>query len=662
MIVAGILAATGMLAYANSFAAPFAFDFNLNDVEQNPAIHRLWPPWAPMRNTMRPVGWWTFAVNYAAGGTAVWGYHAVNLAIHLAAALTLYGIVRRSLLGGRLAVRFGAAAPRLALAVSLLWLVHPLQTQSVTYIYQRFESLMGLFLLLTLYSFIRAHDSARRTVWYGATVVCCLLAVMTKEVAVAAPLLVLWYDRVFVVDSWRDLWRRRWALYAALAATWVPLAALMRSQGDMLRKAGVLVVKGVTPLQYALSQPGVIAHYLRLSVWPVGLCLDDAWPVADTAAKIIPPLVLVASLLALTVWATRRSPAWSFLGGWFFLILAPTSSIVPIVDLAFEHRMYLPLAALVTGAVIGGYLCGAWLLARPGRVAARWPHLPLLIGYGLTGAIALTLALMTVRRNLDYRSAVSIWADTLRKSPHNPRAHNNLALALAERGEIDEAIAHYREALRIKPDYALANNNLGMTLVNRGQVDEAIALYRKALEVDSDDAELHFNLATTLADRGEVDDAIAHYRKAVEISPDYAAAHNNLGLILGGRGQVDEAIGHFRKALEVNPDFADALNNLAWILATSPVAARRDGATAVALAARAVRLSNGQDMGTLDTLAAAYAEAGRFPEAAQTARRAVALAEQQNQQTLIAPIQAKIRLYEAGKPFRDIQVQDGGQR
>ena len=453
VIAVGILVAAGILIYANSFSAPFVFD-GRDQIEQNLAIRTLWPLWAPTRDTMRPVGWWSFAINYAIGGTNVWGYHATNLAIHLAAALTLFGIVRRSLSGERLASRFGPKAWGLALVVALLWLVHPLQTQSVTYIYQRFESLMGLFFLLTLYSFIRAQDCSRQTTWYVAAVACCLLAVTTKEVAAVLPLLVLWYDRAFVAASWRDIYQRRWRLYAGLSGTWMVLAMIVYRQSDKFPNAGLLVVEGLTPLQYAASQPGVIAHYLRLSLWPTGLCLDYAWPVAATAAKIVPPLALVATLLALTAWSMFRWPAWSFLGAWFFLILAPTSSIVPIADLAFEHRMYLPLAAVITGGVIGGHLIIEWLLAGRWPTATWRPLVSALIGYGLVLMISMTLGSLTIKRNLDYRSAAAIWGDCVLKSPNNARAHNNLGIALADHGQVKEAFVHFRKAEEILQKFA----------------------------------------------------------------------------------------------------------------------------------------------------------------------------------------------------------------
>jgi protein O-mannosyl-transferase len=557
-----LVALAAIAVYANSFAGVFVFD-DASWITGNSSIRHLWPIWAPMIGTARPIAAWSFAVNYAIGGINAWGYHAVNLAIHMAAALALFGIVRRSLLHGRLAARFATAAWGLALAVAVLWLVHPLQTQSVTYICQRYESLMGLFILWTLYSFIRAQDSSRPNRWYAASVACCALALATKEVAAAAPLLVLWYDRAFVASSWREIVRRRWAYYAGLAGTWVILTGLMLSQADKFAGAGVLVVKDLTPLQYALSQPGIIAHYLRLCFWPTGLCIDYGWSVAATAGAILPPLLLVATLLALTVWAIFRWPEWSFVGAWFFLILAPTSSVFPICDLAFEHRMYLPLAAVVAGVVVGGWVAGQWLV---GRGTIRPPVLRVTCGVLALFAVA-TLGLLTFRRNTDYHDALSLWEDTVAKAPNGARAHNNLGIALVNRGRIDEAIVHYRKALELAPDYNEAHYNLGLALKDLGQFDEAIAEYEKALKLAPDHPDSHNNLGLLLARRGRVDEAIAHYRTALELKPDLAEPYNNLGNALLGRGRLDEAIAHYRKALELTPDSAGAHNNLGFALA-----------------------------------------------------------------------------------------------
>jgi Tfp pilus assembly protein PilF len=244
-----------------------------------------------------------------------------------------------------------------------------------------------------------------------------------------------------------------------------------------------------------------------------------------------------------------------------------------------------------------------------------------------------------------YRKALEI-------KPDFANAHINLGIALAGLGQIDQAIDHYLKALKIEPDFAQAHNNLGNALVGHGQVDEAIDHYRKALEIEPDLAQAHNNLGKALVAVGQFNEAIDHYRRALEIKPGFAEAHDNLGVTLLGHGQIDEAIDHFRKALESNPDDAEALNNLAWIRATNPDPQFRDGPQAEVLARKAAELTPNRPE-TLDTLAAAYAEADRCAEAAQTACKALDLARQQGKQALAESIQARIRLYESGKPFHE---------
>ncbi len=361
-----MIALAGVIAFGNGFAAPFVFDGD--PLAEGLATGRLFP--YTLGGVNRGVAVLTFQANYLLDGTRVWGYHAVNLAIHIAAALALFGIVRRSLLRPSLAARYGSAADVLALAAALVWLVHPLETQSVTYLVQRFESLMGLCFLLVLYGFVRAADSPRPRGWLAAAVASCLIGGLCKETIVVAPLVVLWYDRALVATSWRDIWHERKGFYALLfAAGMVPVLGVVLNPAGYT-KSGFLAGAAVTRWEYLRSQPGVVLHYLRLAVWPDALCLDYGWPVAASAGAIAWPLLALAALAGLTLWSIRRCPPVGLLAGWFFLCLAPTSSLVPIVDLAFEHRMYLPLAALAVAAVLLVYE-GLELLSRR-RAGRRW--------------------------------------------------------------------------------------------------------------------------------------------------------------------------------------------------------------------------------------------------------------------------------------------------
>jgi tetratricopeptide (TPR) repeat protein len=564
----------GGLAYANSFSAPFVFD-GASFVRDNPRVRQWWPPSTPMGNTSRPLSYLTFAMNYAAHGKTVWGYHLVNLLIHLAAALTLYGVLGRTLAGPRLASRYASAAPQLALAAAMLWTVHPLQTQSVTYLYQRHESLMGLFFLLTLYTFIRAVDSARPTPWLAASWLCCVLGTASKEVMVTAPIVILWYDRALVASSWREIARRRWGYYVALASTWLLAAGLLYSVSAAFRTAGLLDVQAkydsagnvlaepMTPWEYARTQPAVILHYLRLCFWPAGQCLEPVWPIAGTALEIVPPLVGILSLLALTAWCVWRWPAWGFLGGWFFVILGPTSSVAPIVNLAFEHRMYLSSAAVATAVVVAAYEASLYAARRWAFCRGLRPRLALAV----VAATVAALTGATYARNAVYRSETSVWQDVIAHSPlPNFHAYQHIGNELLLRGDLPGAIASYERGLEIIGPNAKLFDSLGRAYSRRGDRQAAEAYYARALGVDPTLPSANVNLAQLL--RGEnPDEAIRYCRKALQSAPDLAEAHDTLANLLQDKGQFDEALTHYRLALKHDPDDVPAHHNLACLLA-----------------------------------------------------------------------------------------------
>jgi hypothetical protein len=407
-----VVVVVGLLVYHNSFTGPFIFDDGPS-IQENLTIRRLWPVWTIVGRTSRPVVHLSLAVNYALGGLNPWGYHLFNLAIHILAALTLYGVVRRTCLLAKWAPTWRKAAPWLAVEIAVIWVVHPLQTESVTYIIQRCESLMGLFYLLTLYCVIRSNGSSQSIWWETGSVVSCALAMGCKPVAASAPVMVLLYERAFMAGSWREVLQRRWKMYAGLAATWLLLPLLLANGSGEWKESAGFGYKKITPIQYALTQPAVIVHYLRLTFWPRPLCLDYNWLVAQTAAEEWPGLIAIGALLVGMVWVWRRRSALGFLAAWFFIILAPTSSFIPIADLAVEHRMYLPLAAVVVLGVMGIHA----LIGR--RTVA------------VVVVLAIALGFLTVQRNQDYRGNTAIWLDTVNKRPNNPRAHYCLGFALA---------------------------------------------------------------------------------------------------------------------------------------------------------------------------------------------------------------------------------------
>ena len=552
-MAAGIVALAALASYHGCFQAPFVYD-DLKAIPENPSIRHLLPPWdallsAPGGTTVggRPVANLTLAMNYALSGTDVWSYHALNLLIHVLAGLALLGIVRRTLAGPALRGRFGRDALPLSLAVALLWTLHPLQTESVTYVVQRVESLMGLLYLLTLYLFIRSLDSARPVLWRAGAVAACLLGMATKEVMSTAPLLVLLYDRTFAAGSFREAWRQRRGLYLALAATWLPLPLLVAATG-WNRGGSVGFNAGVAPWDYWLTQLEAIARYAGLAVWPAPLVFEYGPFRFRGLGELAPFALVVLPLAAATLAALRFRPAAGFLGAWFFVILAP-SSVVPVATQTMaEHRMYLPLAAVVAAAV-------ALAHALAGR--RSWP---------LLGLLALGLGFLTERRNQVYRSDLSLWADTVAKRPDNTNARNNLGLALFHAGRTAEAIAQYNEALRLQPSYPGALNNLGNALDKSGRTPEAIAMYESAVRLEPKYAAAHYNLGRALDRSGRTGEALAHLEESLRIEPGFAQGRVDYGGALLRSGRSAEAIEQYQAALGAVPGFAAAHHGLGTAL------------------------------------------------------------------------------------------------
>jgi tetratricopeptide (TPR) repeat protein len=623
-LAAAAIVAAGLWAYANSLSGAFVFDDTLAIVE-NPHLTTVWPLTrsmsAPPEVTVsgRPIAAFTLALNYAVAALDVGGYHVFNLAIHLAAALALFGVVRRTLLSTRMRDRFGRAVTPLAFVVALLWVVHPLQTESVSYIVQRVESLMGLFYLLTLYCAIRAGDAGgiSRRRWATAAIVSCALGMGSKEVMVSAPLMVVLWDVVFLrgPKPHGPGPAPRWPLYAGLASTWLILAVLV-----YVERRGQSVgfgLEGWTPWTYLLTQSEVIVHYLVLVVAPFSLVIDYGWPRVTSLASVWPEFVGLSLALAATIVGILRRHPLGFAGAAFFLTLAPSSSVLPIVtEIAAEHRMYLPLAAILATIVVGLYAVAARVLASftalaPARQALRFAVV-------IVAAATIGLGLLTRQRNRDYISQEALWRDAVEKRPSNARARVTYGLELLDQRRYAEAETQLRAAVALDESSAPAQLNLGVALSAAGKFDEGIPRLERALALD----------------------------------PANTRTYGNLGEAYAAQGRFGPAAKYFLLALEARPDDLFLLNRAGWLLATSHDPEVRNGPRAVDLATRATRLTNGQDVVSLDTLAAAYAEVGRFQEAAATATEAIRLARLQRRADIIPEIEARLQLYQSGQRFR----------
>jgi tetratricopeptide (TPR) repeat protein len=613
-------------AYANSFFGAFQFD-DFPAILDNPTLRHLWPlaiPLCPPSGGMtvsgRPVLNLSLAVNYAVSGDHPWSYHALNILIHIGVALVLFGVIRRTLAGMEAPNPGGSA-----LAAALIWAVHPVTTEAVTYVAQRAESLMALFYLLTLYCFIRSVDSTGpgwSAGWKTLGVLSCWLGMGTKEVMVSAPVAVFLYDRIFVAKNWNGAWRASWGFYSSMLASWVLLIWLVAGTGwNRSGTFGGEVLWG----RYWLSQGEAVVRYVGLALWPFPLSFDYGPPAAPVAIAAVFVALVFAALIVTAVACFRGRP-WAFLAGVCFLVLAPTSVMPGFLQYVAEHRMYLPLAAVVIAVVLGvqavAFRSGVpFRLLRPGLAS-----LLILAVIGLGTATAL--------RNRVYSDDLSLWMDTVAKRPLSALAEANEGKALLDRGRTaegmaccqkavsldpmkplsrynlgfayeaeerwDEALKEFiaaarlnpklyaaefragrlldrlgraaeaerflRHALATAPDYAEAHGSLGVALALQGRQWEAIDEFERSLILDPDQPEVEFNLGVSLAGVGRFEESVAHYSAAVRLRPAYGDAQLNLGVMLARLGHLVDALPALQTAARLMPDSPKAHENLATVL------------------------------------------------------------------------------------------------
>lgn len=549
------LCVIGLAVYANSFQGAFVYDDQFAIVE-NPNIQQLWPlskaltapDEAPVAG--RPLVCLSLAVNYAIGGFDVTGYHLFNIVVHLLCGLTLYGVIRRTLRTEKLLPTFGDAHEGIAFVAALIWLVHPVQTECVTYITQRTESMMALFYLLTLYCVIRAHESTRSMKWQIGAVSACVLGMCCKETMVTAPFMVFVFDAVFLSGSLRKVFANRKLMYLGLAGTWIVLGWLMIGGP---RSESVGFGTQTSAWDYALNQCIMVVKYLGLAFWPHPLIVDYGYTETISIGTALPYALILLPGLAFVIIAFFVRPAMIFPLLWFFVILSPTSSFVPIgTEVGADKRMYLPLAGIIVFVIVLVY---AQIKKR--NVAIRLKPVAAVVAV-VTGL----LIWGTVARNADYGSPVALWRTVVEVMPENYRAQNNLGISLLEEGKAKDAGAYFRKAIDLKPDFARAHFNLGLVLIEEEKLDDAIACFKAAVKHDPTLAEAHCNLGLGLMRMKQGNEAVYHFQEALRLKPGYARAEFSLAKALASMGKKEEAASRFMKVIQTDPGFVDAYFNL----------------------------------------------------------------------------------------------------
>jgi tetratricopeptide (TPR) repeat protein len=634
------IAVVGSTVYANSLNGAFLFDDDFG-ILKNVTLRHLWPMTAmlspPHESPLagRPLANASLALNFAVGGLHPFGYHVVNIALHVACAMLAFLIFKGTLASRALRNTFGPVATQLALAASLLWLVHPLTSEVVDYTVQRTESMMAFCLLLTLYASLRAANSRK---WALISVLACAAGMACKESMVVAPILVVLYDLVFVYDTPRAAVRNRWRFYGALCSTWGVVAALLRS-GPRSGSAGFHA--GVTPWMYLLNQVPMLVRYARLTVWPKDLVLwygpSQALALRDVC---LPGILIICLVIAALLGTIRRRPL-GFAAAWVFLTLAPTSSLVPIAtEVGAERRMYLPLMMLAALAATTITLIATAVFAAAHRRATP-RMLNGLLGL-VTACVLVWLGALTVARNREYstplgmaRTVEARWptggahymvgwelaqvgehsealAEYRRAVDTFPRARYYLASELAAAGDTAEAISQFQEFIREEPDLTEAvpaHVKLGRLVANGGHWDRAIGEAETTLSMDPSNADAELLIAEGFVIMHHFDDAFLHYRAYLEQRPLDVNALTGFAVALSQSGDDLHAADVFRRAVDIEPSNAGLRANLARALFLND---DMQGATAEAKASLAL---NPNDPSTHDLLGRTLALQGALDEA-----------------------------------------------
>ncbi|MEO0586189.1 MAG: tetratricopeptide repeat protein [Planctomycetota bacterium] len=568
-LVPFVLVLLGVGLYINTLGHEFVFD-TTRYTDELAAAASPWDTFKPLRPMSRPLPQLTLILNWELEGDEPRGWHLVNIAVHAATAVLLFFLTLQLVEAWRRHDKQPAepsdaspTAPALfAAGVALLWVVHPLGTTATAYIIQRHESMMAMGFVaaqLGLSLSARATSKAAVAGWGVFAIVAAFAAVSSKQVAVVLPLVAFTMDRCFFERSWLGPLRKRWWLHLGLlaASVWLVAAGFgdATAPGDDNTGIGVGGLNGA--ITYLLSQGEVIVTYLRLVIVPAPLVFDygEGWGGAfpDRPITWITTCAVVGVGLAVSLVGIARNRVWGWLAMSFYLILAPTSSLMPIHDLYFEHRMYLPLAAVLALLVLGMHAA-----ARRTTSPAAANKLSIAVVLGM----AVPFAALTVLRNTEYSSGIAIWSTVTERAPENPRGWYNVGQHLERVERMDEAEFAYRRAIDIKPDHARSLNNLGKILAERGQLDTAQDLLERATET-SNIALHHYNLAEVYRQQARLDESIAKLHDTLELDGDNAKALNSLGFLTLTRGQVDQGVELLEAAYASDPMLPAARNNLA---------------------------------------------------------------------------------------------------
>ncbi len=576
-ILALFLAVITICVYSNTLQSPFVFDDTGNITENTHirwnrlTLENIIETAVQSRSHNRPVANISFALNYYFDGYDVIGYRLINISIHIATGVFLFFVVKATLTlpGVNTGIHQNQLIP---FFTSLIWVLHPLHTQSVTYIVQRMNSMAAMFYILALLLYIKGRlfdEKKWKGVFFITSLFSGVLAIGSKQIAATLPVMILLYEWCFFRSLDRS-WIRNNLVRCLICFTVFSCVALLYLGIDPFERIlGSYGRRDFTMGQRILTEFRVVVFYLSLIFFPhpSRLSLDHDFPLSFSLSDPLSTafsFLLIASTIAIAVYKGKAKPLFLFCTLWFFGNLLIESSIVSL-EIIFEHRTYLPSMFVVFGLVLVIYK----------YFNLFWLRTTVLLG------MALTCAVFTYERNSIWQNRVTLWQDCVDKAPEKARPHYNLGLALQkyypfEKGDpqyltksqvADKAIIHFRKAIQIDPNHLKAHNNLGIALMEKGHLDEAISHYRFVLEREPKSIEAANNLAIALSKKGNIDEAIRYFTASLRLDSGQTKSYNNLGVLLFRKGRVSEAASHFRKALQIAPDNRAAHHNLQKLMA-----------------------------------------------------------------------------------------------
>lgn len=667
-----IIALAAFVVYSNVYRCPFVFD-DIHSIVENVGIRDLSNFSSPDRFLKsRAVVDFTFALNYRFGKLDVFGYHLVNILIHIINGFIVYFLAlailgrllrlsREEAQGSKLEgqrkegkaqkkkgkgkkgkktggvsqssiLDLQSSIPLIALFAAIIFIVHPIQTQAVTYIVQRYASLAALFYMGSVLFYLKGRVlaqspklkaqslashrpstfSLQSSAFFILSIVCGLLAFMSKQNTASLPGAIVLVECMCFSGTWRERARRflwimpvlvlfaAFILYAMGLFSGAGIGSMLEDVSDLTRETEL-----VSRWSYLCTQFNVLVIYIRLLFLPVGQNLDYMYRFNTSFFNDLTPFAFafLAGLVGLAIWKRKKYPVVTVAIFWFFITLSVESSIIPIRDALFEHRLYL--------SMFGFALFAAWL---PFRFLPKKRALAVL----LCVSIVISLGTATYLRNRVWQDDLTLWTDVMAKSPKNLRSQGNLGTALFKNGRLEDAFNCFSGMLRAKPKNARTNYNLGAVLEKQGRIDEAVRYYSEAVRIDQRNVKAHYNLGSVFARQGRLDEAIHHYTAAVRIMPWHADAHYNLGIALAGKGDSDNAIHHLSETLRIMPGHAKAHYDLGNLLAGQ---GRLD--EAISHLSEAVRLHPDDNVPVCYKIACVYARQNKIEKSIAWLKKAV---------------------------------------